>query len=113
MPPQQPPQEMLIDPPQRAHAHLSAKLMEHPRRWQFAPQAGELSPGGLFGQLCDQQIERMGGRQTRQQMHTPQLRRAQTVTSSAGESAGTQPGDKIIGHIVGELFEQRDGADGR
>jgi hypothetical protein len=71
LPTQQPSHQMLIDLPQSAHAHLAAKLMQHPRRRPHAPQPGEPPPSGLFGQLRHDQIERMRGRQSRQQMHAP------------------------------------------
>ena len=113
MPPQQPPQKMLIDLPQSAHAHPPAKLMEHASRRDHTPQAGKPAPGRLFRQLRDDEIERTRGGQPRQQMHAPQLRRAQNVTPTAGEIAGTELGDKVVRHIAGELFEQRVSADGR
>ena len=80
---------MLIDLSQSAHAQLAAKFMEHPRGRSHAPQAGKPSPAGLFGQLRDEEIERTGGRQPYQQMHAPQLRRAQNVTPTTSEIART------------------------
>lgn len=60
---QQPPHQMLIDVAQSAHAHRLTKLMQHPGRGQRTPQPGESPPHGLFGQLCRDEIERMGGSQ--------------------------------------------------
>lgn len=113
LPAQQLLQEMLIDPAQAAYTHLTAKLMEHPGGRPATPQTGKPSPGGLFGQLPDQEIERTGGRQPRQQMHAPQLRRTQTVPPPTGEITRTKRRDKIVGHVSGELFEQGVGANGR
>ena len=87
--------------------------MEHPSCRPFTSQAGKPSPPGLFGQLRDQEIERAGGRQPRQQMHAPQLRGTQTVPPPTGEITRTQRGNEIIGHIVGELIKQCVGASGR
>jgi hypothetical protein len=113
MPMQQPSQQMLVDPPQPAHAHLLAELGKHPRRRELLPQPGEPSPSGLFGQLRHDQVQGAGGRQPRQQMHAPELGRTQGMASSAGECARTKSGDEIIGHITGKLFKQGDGAGGR
>ena len=60
------PQQMLIDLPQTADPNLLAKLMEHPRRGQRAPQQTKPAPPGLFGQLRQQKVERMGGGEQRQ-----------------------------------------------
>jgi hypothetical protein len=113
LPAEQPAQVMLIDPAQSAHPQLCAKLMEHPRRRTDAAQPGKASPGGLFGQLRDQEIERTGGRQPRQQMHAPELGCAQNVPPAAGEITRIKLGDEIVGHMAGEQFEKRVGADGR
>ena len=110
---QQPPQQMLIEPPQSAHADLLAKFMQHPRRRQLAAQPGKPSPRGLFGQLRHQQVQGTGGRQPRQQMHAPELGRTQVVATPAGESAGQKFADEAIGYVVANLFEQGVGANRR
>jgi len=112
-PMQQPPQQMLVDPPQPAHAHLLAELCEHPCRRIMSPQPGEPSPSGLFGQLRHDQVQGMGGGQYGQQMHAPELCSAQVMPSPPGESARTTPGNEVIGHITGKPFEQGQGADRR
>lgn len=104
---------MLVDPPQPAYPHLLAELREHPRRWQLSPQPGEPAPGGLFGQLCHDQVEGMGGGEYRQQMRPPELGSTQGMPASAGKGARTKSGDEVIGHIIGKHFEQRNGANGR
>jgi len=68
---------MLIDLAQSAHSDLLAKLMQHPCARPMPTQPTEPSPSGLFGQLRHHQVERMRGGQQRQQMHAPQLRRAE------------------------------------
>jgi hypothetical protein len=110
---QQPPQQMLVDPPQPAHAHLLAELREHSRRRKLPPQPGEPSPIGLFGQLRHDQVQGMGGGHHGQQMHAPELCGAQVMPSPPGESARTKPGDEVVGHITGKPFEQGQGANGR
>jgi hypothetical protein len=57
LPMQQPPQKMLVDPPQSAHARLLAKLMKHSRGRPQMTQPGKPSPPGLFGQLRHDQVE--------------------------------------------------------
>jgi hypothetical protein len=113
LPMQQPTQQMLVDPPQPAHAHLLAELRKHPRRGELSSQTGEPAPGGLFGKLRHDQVEGVGGGEHRQQMRSPELRRAQVMASSTGESARTKPGDEVIGHIIAKPLEQGNGANGR
>lgn len=110
---QQAAQQMLVDPPQPAHAHLLAELRKHPRARELSPQPGEPSPGGLFGELRHDQVQGPGGGQHRQQMHAPELGGAQVMTPSAGESTWKKSGDEVIGHVTGKHFEQGNGANGR
>lgn len=110
LPTEQPRQQLLIDLAQSTDAHTFAKLMQHPRPRQMAAQAGKATPGGLFGQLGDQQVERVGWSQQGQQMHTPQLRRAQGTTATAGESVGPVTVNKVIRSIGCEKIEQAVGA---
>jgi len=110
---QQPPQQMLVDPPQTAHANLPAELGEHPRGRELSPQPGESSPSGLFGQLRHDQVQGMGGGQHRQQMNAPDLCGAQVMPSAPGESPWTKVGDEIIGNKNGKPFKQGNGADRR
>lgn len=113
LPMQQAAQQMLVDPPQPAYPHLLAELREHPRRREMAAQPGEPSPGRLFGQLRHDQVQGVGGGQHRQQMHAPELCGAQVMPPPSGESARTNSGDEVIGHITGKPFEQGNGADRR
>lgn len=92
-------QQVLIDPAQAADADLPPKLVQHPHAGPMATQPAEPPPGGLFGQLCHDQIERMRRSQQRQQMQTPQLRRAQSTPPPAGELARAQIVDERVGHI--------------
>ena len=113
LPMQQAAQQMLVDPPQPAHAHLLAELRKHPRARELSPQPGEPSPSGLFGQLCHDQVQGMGGGQHRQQVRAPELGGAQAMPPSAGEGARSASGDEVIGNIIGKHFEQGNGANGR
>jgi len=110
---QQTAQQMLVDPAQPAHADLLAELGEHPRRRWMSPQPGELSPRGLFRQLRHDQVQGVGGGQHRQQMHAPELSRAQVMPPPPGQSAWTKSGDEVIGHITRKQFEQGNSAHGR
>ena len=113
MPVQQAAQQILVDPPQPAHAHLLAELGKHPRARELSPQPGEAAPGRLFGQLCHDQVEGVGGGQHRQQMHAPELSGAQAMPPATGSSARTQSGNEVIRNIIGKHFEQGNGANGR
>jgi len=104
---------MLIDGPQSADAHGLPKLMQHPDGGQRVPQPGKTPPRGLFRQLRHEQIERMRGRQHRQQMRTPQLRRTQGVPSPASKMARANLGNEVVGSVKTHQFEQVVGADGR
>jgi hypothetical protein len=104
---------MLMDAAQSAHADDLPKLMQHTRGGTGAPQPGEAPPRGLFGQLHDQQVERMRRGQQGQQMRAPKLGCAQNVTPSTGKVARTDLGNEVIGHERAEPFKQMDGANGR
>jgi hypothetical protein len=104
---------MTVDGSQPVHTHRLSKLIEHPDRGQCAPQPGETPPRGLLGQLCHEQIERMRGRQHRQQMRAPQLRRTQGVPPTAGKVARANLRNEIIGGVWTHQFEQLAGADRR
>jgi len=104
---------MLVDGTQPAHAHRLPKLMEHPGGGQGAPQPGETPPRGLFGQLRHEQIERMRGRQHRQQMRAPQLCRTQGVPPPASKVARANLGNVVIRCVRTHQFQQAAGADGR
>ena len=86
---QQAAQQMLVDPPQPAHAHLLAELGKHPRARELSPQPGEAAPGRLFGQLCHDQVEGVGGGQHCQQMRAPKLGGAQVMSPATGNRART------------------------
>jgi hypothetical protein len=104
---------MLVDGAQPAHTHGLPKLMEHSGCGQCVSQPGEAPPRGLFGQLCHEQIERMRGRQHRQQMCAPQLRRTQGVPPTAGKVARANLGNEIVGDVRTHQFKQAAGADRR
>jgi len=113
LPVQQPLQQMLIDPPQSAHADLLAKLMQHPRRRRLPAQPGEPPPHGLLRQLRHQQVQRMGRGQHRQQMDAPELGRTQGVAPATSKSAHTNLRNHAIRDIIRKPFQQSIGADRR
>jgi hypothetical protein len=104
---------MLIDPAQPAHPDLLSELVQHAHPGPRSAQPAETTPRGLFGQLGDDQIERMRRRQQRQQMHAPQLGRTEGATAPAGELAGAQIVDERVGHIGRDQVEQANGPGGR
>jgi hypothetical protein len=104
---------MGVDAAQAVHANLRAEFIEHPGRGAGAAQPGKASPDGLFGKLGDQKIDRVCAGQQRQQMHSPQLRRAQLMPPPARRCAGEKSGYEIIGYQFAEKFEQGVGARGR
>ena len=55
----------------------------------------------------------MRGRQHRQQMRAPQLRRTQGMPPPAGKVARANLGNEIVGDVRTHQFEQLAGADGR
>jgi hypothetical protein len=112
LPVQQPPQQMLIDPPQPANADLLAKLMEHPCGRHLAAQPGETPPHGLLRQLRHQQVQRMGRSQHRQQMDAPELGRAQSMTPTTGKSPRANLGKQVIRDIIRKPFQQSVRANG-
>ena len=113
LPLQQPSHQMLIDGAQCADSHTLSKLVEHPGRGQRAPQPGEASPRGLFGQLRHEEIERMSGGQYRQQMRAPQLSRTQRVPPPTRRLARTNLGDEVIGSVGTQQFKKMAGDDRR
>ncbi len=98
---------MLVDAPQSLHAQAGAELVEHPGGGTVTPQPCEPPPCRLFGQLRDEEIERTGHREQRQQMHPPELRRTESVAATAGAFAREKLSDEVIGHVIVEHFEQR------
>ena len=65
------------------------------------------------GSCAHEQIERMRGRQHRQQMRAPQLRCTQSVPPPASKIARTNPSNEVIGGVRTHQFEQMVGAHGR
>jgi hypothetical protein len=51
-------EQVLVDPPQPAHADAGAERVQHPHVGHpvLALQLGKLSPGTLLGQQFDQQV---------------------------------------------------------
>ncbi len=75
--------------------------MQHPRLWHRIPvgQMGKATPGSLFGQHLDQQVERVHRRQERQQMHSPKLGGTKEPTSATTVRLRKLPVDPRIGNV--------------
>jgi len=106
-------QQMPVDVAQPVHPRLLPELVEHSRRGINPAQSGESPPARLFRQLRDHEIERMRGGQKRQQMHSPQLRGAQRMTTTASETPDAAAGNEIIRHVTRHAFKEEVGADRR
>jgi len=106
-------QQILVDPAQSAHPDLLTKLLEHPRPRPMPTQPTETPPSRLFGQLRHHQVERMGGGQQGQQMHTPQLWRTQSATTPTRKSAWAKIVDESVGNVRRHQIQQTVGASGR
>jgi len=78
-------EDRLVDLPQSHDAHEGAKGVEDANIGgaMAMAQPGKVSPTALFGQQLSQQVERMDRRQQRQQMHAPELGRAELPTGAA------------------------------
>lgn len=105
---------MLVDPAQPGHAQPLAKLMQHPRlRHRMAVwQMGKATPGSLFGQHLDQQVERMHRRQQRQQMQPPKLGGTKEPTSATTVRLRKLLVDPRIGNVGRKSLEQSLGSGG-
>jgi len=62
-------------------------------------QTRKLAPSALFGEQGHQLVERMGRRQHRQQMDTPQLRRAQAPMRAPARSPVPVLVDEVVRNV--------------
>lgn len=69
-------------------------------------QAGKVPPRALLRQQLGQQIERMHWRQQRQQMHAPELGRAELPTGAANGTCVPGGVDEVVGNEGIEQVEQ-------
>ena len=62
---------MLVDPPQPAHVHAAAELVQDPYAGHLGltTQTGKLSPGALLRQHFDQQVHGMHRGEQAQQVN--------------------------------------------
>ena len=106
---------MLIDFSQSTDSGSVAKLVQHPHVGHSVAigQMGKLAPSPLLREHRHQQIEGMHWRQHTQQMHPPQLGRAQPALSALPAMRRQQLIDKIVGNVRGKFVEQLDRASGR
>jgi len=79
-------QEQFVNLAGTAHADSLAKLMQHANARQPLTmwQVSKLAPRPLLAEQADQQVQRVHWSQQRQQMHSPQLRRTESVTAASG-----------------------------
>ncbi len=105
---EQPDHQMIVDGPPSADPGTPAKLMQHPRvRGALAMgQMSEATPGSLLGQQAHDPVEAVRRRQRGEQMHPPQLRRAETATTPHAPAPGQQLVDLSIGHVSRKPFQQ-------
>jgi hypothetical protein len=105
---EQPDHQMIVDGPQSSDPGTPSKLMQHPRvRCALAMRKmSEATPGSLLGQQSHDSVETVRRRQRAEQMHPPQLSRAETATTPHAPTPGQQLIDERVGYMNGESFQQ-------
>jgi hypothetical protein len=105
-------EDRFVDLPQSHHAQMEAKGIEdaHVGHTMAMAQPGKAAPSALLGQHRREQIERMHWRQQRQQMHTPELRRAELPARAAHRTGVPMLVDEIVGNVWIQNVEQTAGA---
>lgn len=95
------PAELVVDRSEPHDAGPRTKLVEHPHIRSAMPmgQPRKLAPSALFGQQSDQLVERMGRRQDRQQVDTPQLGGAQGSMRPSARALVPVLVDEIVRNI--------------
>ena len=86
--------------------------MEDSHVWYLVavPQSGERSPGRLFREHGHQEIDRVHGRQQRQQMHAPELGRTEPPPWAAHRPRGPALVDELVRDVRIEQGEVLGGA---
>ena len=107
-------QQLLVDPSQPADAHPFAKLVQHAHVRDGSPigQVREPSPGSLFGQQLQQEVERVDGSEQGQEVDSPQLGRAKAGSAAASVRERKGLIDELVGDVRREFVEQSGGAGG-
>jgi hypothetical protein len=92
-------EQMLVDPPQPAHVHAAAELVQDPHAGHLGltTQTGKLSPGALLRQHFDQQVQGMHWREQTQQVHPVKLCRAVIPPPTTGGTSWPAFIDEIVG----------------
>ena len=93
--------QLVVDGSETHYSCSRAKLAEHPHIRSAMPmgQPRKLAPSPLFGQQGDQLVERVGRRQYRQQVDTPQLCGAQSSMRPSARALVPVLVDKVVRNI--------------
>jgi len=94
-------QDRFVDPPQSHHAQMEAKCIEDADvgHAMAMAQPGKAAPSALLGQHRREQIERMHRCQQRQQMHAPELGRAEPPPRATHRTSAPMLVDEIVGNV--------------
>jgi len=105
-------EDRLVDLPQSQNTHVGAKGVEDANIGcaMAMAQAGKIPPSPLLGQQLGQQVERVHRRQQWQQMHAPELGRAELPTRAAKGTYIPALVDEVVGNVWIEQIEQLAGA---
>jgi hypothetical protein len=100
-------EQMRIDPPQAGDAQAGPELVQdaHAGHLGLAAQAGELSPGALFRQHFDQEIQGMNRREQTQQMHPIKLSGGVVPTPPSRETRRPAVIDETVRNEWGQQFK--------
>jgi hypothetical protein len=93
--------QLVVDGPETRYSCPRTKLVEHPHIRSAMPlgQPRKLAPSALFGQQGDQLVERVGRRQNRQQVDTPQLCGAQGSMRPSARASVPVLVDEVVRNI--------------
>ncbi len=105
-------EDHIVDLPQSHYAQMEAKGVQDAGVGHAMAMAepGKAAPGALLGQHRREQIKRMHGRQQRQQMHTPELCRAELPAWTTHWPGAPMLVDEIVGNVWIQNVEQTTGA---
>jgi hypothetical protein len=105
-------EDRVVDLPQSHYAQMEAKGIQNTGVGNAMAMAepSKAAPGALLGQQRREQIERMHRRQQRQQMHAPELRRAELPARAAHWTSAPMLVDEIVRNVWIQNVEQTTGA---
>lgn len=105
-------EDRFVDLPQSHHTQMEPKGIEDADigHAMALAQPGEVTPSALLGQHRAEQIERVHWGQQCQQMHAPELGRAELPARAAHRTGAPMLVDEIVGNVWIQNVEQAAGA---